>query len=193
MTPEKRKLRKLTARVLQLEQSEAKLTSYTQELERLADAHGLAIQATRDVAVFALAKLADSRDPDTGEHLRRIRDYAQMLGRHLSMLGPYASEIDGEFLDDLYRSSPLHDIGKVGISDAILLKPGRLTTEEFEAMKHHAAIGATTLREAARTCQDGGFFAMAATIAHYHHERWDGTGYPEGLKGLDIPIEARIV
>src|SRR3972149_5872811 len=85
MTPEKRKLRKLTARVLQLEQSEAKLTSYTQELERLANAHTLAIQATRDVAVFALAKLADSRDPDTGEHLRRIRDYAQMLGRHLSM------------------------------------------------------------------------------------------------------------
>ena len=129
------------ARVQHLEQSEAKLRSYTQELERLADAHALAIEATRDVAVFALAKLADSRDPETGEHLTRIRDYAQTLGRRLSVEGPYTSEVDGEFLETLYRSSPLHDIGKVGISDAILLKPGRLTTDEFEAMKRHAAIG----------------------------------------------------
>jgi diguanylate cyclase (GGDEF)-like protein len=193
MISAKREVSELKERVRHLEQSEAKLQSYTQELERLADAHRLAIQATQDVAVFALAKLADSRDPETGEHLTRMRDYAQTLGRHLSEHGPYRSEIDDEFLDSLYRSSPLHDIGKVGISDAILLKPGRLTTEEFETMKRHAAIGATTLREVARTCQSGGFFAMAARIAHYHHERWDGTGYPEGLKGLDIPLEARIV
>ena len=147
----------------------------------------------RDTAVFALAKLAESRDTETGEHLERLRTYSQILAEQLSKEGPYTHLIDDQFLEDMYRSSPLHDIGKVGIQDAILLKPGRLTPEEFEIMKTHAEIGARTLDEAITKTKGGGFLTMAAEIARYHHERFDGTGYPQGLAGLEIPLAARIV
>jgi PAS domain S-box-containing protein len=149
--------------------------------------------ATRDVSVFALAKLAESRDPETGEHLERMRTYSQLLAEHLSREGPYVDQIDENFLQDLFRSSPLHDIGKVAIPDAILLKPGRFTPEEFKVMQTHAAIGAETLESALRHSGDGGFLRMAAGIARWHHERFDGRGYPDGLAGLNIPLAARIV
>lgn len=174
-------------------EAEKKLDNYNKELERVIDARAVAIQATQDIAVFALAKLADSRDTETGEHLIRMRAYAQILAEHLRHEDPYVEVINEQFLNDLYRSSPLHDIGKVGISDAILLKPAKLTTDEFEVMKSHASIGANTLDEAATSGPSGSFFHMAAQIARYHHERWDGSGYPEGLKGTDIPLPARIV
>lgn len=175
------------------EDAEGKLQEYSHELERIADSRAQAIEATQDVAVFALAKLADSRDTETGEHLVRMRAYSQILAERLHEDGLYEDEIDEAFLSDLYRSSPLHDIGKVGISDAILLKPGRLTPEEYEEMKRHAEIGARTLEEVACSSPKGGFFRMAAQVARHHHERWDGTGYPAGLKGRDIPLCARIV
>ena len=98
--------------------------------------------------MFALAQLAESRDRETGEHLDRMREYSQILADQLALQGPYASQIDRQFLDDLYRSSPLHDIGKVGIPDAILLKPGRLTRDEFEIMKQHVSIGTDTIKNA---------------------------------------------
>ena len=149
--------------------------------------------ATRDVSVIALAKLAESRDPETGEHLERMRTYSQLLAEHLSRQGPYVDQIDESFLADLFRSSPLHDIGKVAIPDAILLKPGRLTPEEFKTMQAHAAIGAETLESALRHSGDGSFLRMAAGIARWHHERFDGSGYPDGLSGQNIPLAARIV
>lgn len=173
--------------------AERKLEGYSRELERIVENRSMAIQSTQDIAVFALAKLADSRDTETGEHLVRMRAYSQMIAEQLRISGPYQEAIDDLFLQDLFRSSPLHDIGKVGISDAILLKPGKLTAEEFNAMKQHVRIGAETLQEAAKSSPSGSFFHMAAEIARYHHERWDGCGYLEGLSGYEIPLAARIV
>lgn len=151
------------------------------------------ILATQDIAMLTLAKVAESRDENTGEHILRMRSYSQILAVCLSREGAYAEEIDRQFLDDLYRSSPLHDIGKVGISDALLLKPGRFTPDEFEQIKKHSVIGANTLEEAVFHSPSGSFLAMAAFIARFHHERFDGSGYPAGLKGTDIPLPARIV
>lgn len=173
--------------------AERKLEGYSRELERIVDNRSMAIQETQDIAVFALAKLADSRDTETGEHLVRMRAYSQMIAEQLRISGPYQDDINDSFLQDLFRSSPLHDIGKVGISDAILLKPGKLTSEEFNAMKQHVRIGAETLQEAAKSSPSGSFFHMAAEIARFHHERWDGCGYLEGLKGTEIPLAARLV
>lgn len=188
-----RVLSKLHNAVKRAQDAEEKLQHYNSELERVADARAEAVQATQDIAVFALAKLADSRDNETGEHLVRMRAYSQILAERLSQHGPYTDQIDSQFLDDLYRSSPLHDIGKVGIADSILTKPGKLTKDEFEIMKTHAVIGAETLEETANSSPSGSFFYMAASIARYHHERWNGKGYPDGLSGLDIPLAARIV
>jgi len=148
---------------------------------------------TRDVAVFALAQLAESRDPETGQHLERIRAYCRILAEQLRKEGPYTSLIDEQFVEDIYRSSPLHDIGKVGIPDAILLKPDRLSEREFAILKRHTVIGAGALERAAAHSGCGGFLRMAADIARYHHERFDGTGYPAGLRGFEIPLAARIV
>lgn len=163
------------------------------ELMKLVEQRNVEAVATRDVAVLALAKLAEARDPETGEHLERMRDYCQILAEGLARGGPYADRIDAGFLQDLYRSSPLHDIGKVGIPDEILLKPGRLTAEEFEVMKKHTVIGYDALRQAAQQSEHGGFLGTAAEIALHHHERFDGSGYPDGLKGHQIPLQPRIV
>ena len=153
----------------------------------------LELGRTRDICVHALAQLADSRDPETGEHLLRMQAFAQILAMDLAVHGPYTEQINSQFLEDLWRSSPLHDIGKVGIPDEILLKPGRLTPAEFEVMKGHAVIGAITLEKTSSMTDCGDFLVMAIEIARWHHERFDGTGYPHGLKGNLIPLSARIV
>ena len=171
----------------------AKLASHNAELEEIVKQRTTQITETRDVTVFALAKLAESRDPETGEHLERLRAYSQILAEQLARQGPYANEINEQFLENLYRSSPLHDIGKVGIPDAILLKPGQLTTDEFEIMKRHTLIGEKALKMATEHSGSGGFLAMAIDIARAHHERFSGDGYPSGIAQQDIPLSARIV
>ncbi|MCX5757704.1 MAG: HD domain-containing protein [Candidatus Hydrogenedentes bacterium] len=148
---------------------------------------------TQQVAVFSLAKLAESRDTETGAHLERIRSYARLIGTELAQRGHYREMLTPDFIEEIYHSSPLHDIGKVGILDEILLKPGRLTTEEFEVMKTHTLIGGDTLRAADIEAGPESFLAMGRDIAYYHHERWDGNGYPFGRCRTEIPIEARIV
>ena len=148
---------------------------------------------SRDVTMFALAQLADSRDPDTGTHLERMREYCRVLARQLSGNPKYRDVIDGTYVEALYATSPLHDIGKVGIPDCVLLKPGRLSDREFQIMKSHTLIGAQTLDAAVRKQPEAGFLRMARDIALTHHERWDGTGYPQGLKGEQIPLCGRIV
>ncbi len=166
--------------------------SYTQ-LERLSQLRTAELMAAQEVTVLALAKLVEARDRATGNHLARIRAYSQSLATQLKRNSPYASQIDREFLQDLNRSSPLHDIGKLAISEEILLKPGKLTPKEFEAMKVHTLIGAHVLEEAAGKSAGGGFLKMAAQVARHHHERYDGLGYPLGLSGEQIPLAARIV
>jgi len=146
-----------------------------------------------DVTVAALTKVAEFRDTETGEHLVRMRSYAQIVADELSRHGPYVDQIDEQFLDDLYRASPLHDIGKVGIRDAILLKPGPLTPDEFETMKQHTTIGANILDHVAFGAPGVSFLCMAGTVARFHHEQFDGSGYPAGLVGTETPLAARIV
>jgi putative two-component system response regulator len=148
---------------------------------------------TRDMAIFAMAKLAESRDPETGAHLERVRCYCRELARELSRTPRYAGVVDEAFVHLMYLTSPLHDIGKVGIPDTVLLKPGRLSDNEFEIMKTHTTLGAQTLEAALRAFPGVKFLELARDIAISHHERWDGTGYPLGLKGEEIPLAGRIV
>ena len=172
---------------------EAQIESNHRSLRELATESREQILAVQDVAVLALAKVAESRDNETGQHIIRLRDYANRIGEKLRLEGPYQSQVDSTFLADLFRSSPLHDIGKVGIPDSILLKPGRLTSAEFELMKRHTIIGGNILLDSVMELPAAGFLSMAAKIAHFHHERWDGQGYPSGLAGEEIPLAARIV
>ena len=142
--------------------------------------------------MFSLANLADSRDPETGAHLDRTRSYCALLA-DLTMSSPkFKNRVNPGFVESIYQVSPLHDIGKVAIPDAILLKPDRLNDEEYEAMKSHTIVGANSL-QGVLEYSDQPIFHMAYNICLYHHERWDGTGYPHGIKGEDIPFEARIM
>ncbi|MBX3439525.1 MAG: response regulator, partial [Planctomycetaceae bacterium] len=147
---------------------------------------------SRDMMIFALAKLAESRDAETGEHLERMREYCRIVGEELSTRPKYRDVVDGEYVAQLYLTSPLHDIGKVGIPDRILLKPGKLTPEEFEIMKQHTILGGQTLDAVAANHPEATFLQMARDIALTHHERMDGRGYPHGLKGDEIPLCGRI-
>ncbi len=162
-------------------------------LARIQAAERLLSLETRDVAIFAMAKLAESRDVETGAHLERVMNYSRLLAQQLPAIGRFVDEIDPEFVRLVYSTSPLHDIGKVGIPDGVLLKPGRLDDWEFDIMKTHAAIGAQTLDAALRRFPNVKFLRMARDIAASHHERWDGKGYPHGLKGHAIPLCGRIV
>jgi putative two-component system response regulator len=141
----------------------------------------------------AMLNLASFRDTETGGHLVRVRWYCQALAERLDISGPYRAQIDSTFCENLYRASPLHDIGKVAIDDAILRKPGPLTREEFEVMKTHTTIGSDLLRAAANKLRRANYLEMAAEVARYHHERFDGMGYPERLAGVNIPLAARIL
>jgi HD-GYP domain-containing protein (c-di-GMP phosphodiesterase class II) len=149
-------------------------------------------RSSRDLTIFALARLAESRDPETGLHLERVREYAGVLSQALATCERFRDEIDEEFLALIRVTSALHDIGKVSIPDYILLKPDRLTSEEFEIMKTHSTRGAETLETALRRFPDARYLQMARDVAAYHHERHDGTGYPDGLAGDAIPLCARI-
>ncbi len=153
----------------------------------------LLLLESRELMIFALAKLADSRDNETGSHLERIREYCRSLCLELSTWPEYEDVIDGMFIQSIYETSPLHDIGKVGIPDHILLKPGRLTPEEFAVMTQHAEIGGKTIQTVAGAHPKTLCLKMAYDIAMTHHERWDGTGYPRGLAGEAIPLCGRIV
>ncbi len=147
---------------------------------------------TREMTIFAMAKLAESRDPETGAHLERVRSYCKVLGQHLADQGALKVENPREYVRQLYLTSPLHDIGKVGIPDCVLLKPGRLNDREYAIMKTHTTLGAETLDAATRSYPGTTFLEMARDIALTHHERWDGSGYPYGISGENIPLSGRI-
>ncbi len=147
----------------------------------------------RDLIMVALAKLAEHRDSETGRHVERVTQYALILADELRQQGgPLGEQIDDQFLEALERAVPLHDIGKVAIPDAILRKPGQLTPEEMEIMRSHASIGAATLKPIIQRVRGSRFLSMAVEIIESHHERYDGTGYPNGLAGEEIPLSARI-
>lgn len=161
---------------------EARVRERTQEL-----------QLVQAVTINALAGLAETRDPETGAHIERTRSYVRVLAEQLQRMALPEYPIDDEMADLLYRTAPLHDIGKVGVPDSILLKPGQLTPEEFSEMKKHTVYGYNALHRAAAQLGSNSFLEYAATIAHQHHERWDGKGYPQGLAGSAIALSARLM
>jgi len=148
---------------------------------------------TRDAVIFGLAKLAESRDPVTGNHLERIAVYSTRLTTALRSNPRYRRQLTSAFVKLIGISSALHDIGKVGIKDSILLKPGQLEEQELLVMQTHAVIGGKCIREIESQLGKSNFLQMAREIAFCHHERWDGSGYPKGLAGEEIPLAARIV
>jgi PAS domain S-box-containing protein len=147
----------------------------------------------RAATILGLSKLAEYRDKGTGAHLERIREYAKIIAIEMTGLPAYEDYITEKYIEDIYQSSILHDIGKVGIQDSVLLKPGKLNAEEFDIMKRHAALGGDALAEIESWTEGRSFLTIGIEIAYYHHEKWDGTGYPDGRKGEDIPLAARIV
>ncbi|HEX2009472.1 MAG TPA: two-component system response regulator [Roseateles sp.] len=153
------------------------------------------IHCLRDVGIHALARLAETRDNETGNHILRTREYVRLLGRRLLARAGPALGLEAWDMDMIARSAPLHDIGKVGIPDRILLKPGRLDAAEWAVMRTHAALGAEAIAQAERDA--GGelleHLRYAKQIARSHHERWDGDGYPDGLRGEAIPLPARLM
>lgn len=168
------------------------LELYTKNLEQLVKVRTHEILKTQKTTIFALSKLTELRDPETGEHLERIRNFSVLIAQILKYSG-YEMDITNQYLRDLYDSSILHDIGKVGIPDSILLKPGPLTPEEFAIIKTHTTIGYNALKSASKDLGENSFLKMAMEITLYHHEMWVGGGYPVDLKGKEIPLAARIV
>lgn len=162
-------------------------------LERVRVAERILQLETREALIFAMAKLAESRDPETGQHLERVQRYSVVLCRELAMDSPYSEHITPDFTRLIYQTSPLHDIGKVGIPDAVLQKPGKLTEDEFEIMKRHTVIGADAIRATLEHSPSATFLRMASEIALSHHEKFDGSGYPQGLAGQAIPLSGRVI
>jgi putative two-component system response regulator len=164
-------------------------------LEKLVTQRTHEIAAIQDVTIHAMASLAETRDNETGNHIRRTQNYVKLLAQHLQFHPNYTHflNMDG-VIETLFKSAPLHDIGKVGIPDAILLKPGRFEPSEFEIMKSHPELGQNTILQAESELGiDVPFLQYAKEIAYGHHEKWDGSGYPQGLSGEDIPISARLM
>ncbi len=147
----------------------------------------------RDVMIETLAAIAETRDSDTGNHIRRTQHYIVIVAKSLCAMGYYQETITEDYINLLFKTSPLHDVGKVGIPDAILLKPERLTATEFEMMKTHTYLGYKALHNAEILAENAAFISLAAETAYTHHEKWDGSGYPRGLKGEAIPIEGRLM
>ncbi|MGE5271235.1 MAG: two-component system response regulator [Thiohalocapsa sp.] len=179
---------------LQLKASNDLLKNQNQFLESEVDRRTHEVRAIQDVAVLAVASLAETRDNETGNHIRRTQFYVRSLAMHLRRHPRFRAELDDAAIDLLYKSAPLHDIGKVGIPDRILLKPGRLTLEEFEIMKTHTTLGLDSIMQAEqRLGSPVGFLRYAKEIALSHQEKWDGSGYPEGRRGEEIPLSARLM
>lgn len=152
------------------------------------------LMTLQNVTMLALASLAETRDSDTGNHLKRTQNYMRALGISLANSHRYADVLNSERIDILYKCAPLHDIGKVGIPDKILLKPGRYTPEEFAIMQMHPTLGRDAIAQAqALTEQRLEFLEVAREIVYCHHEKWDGSGYPQGLAGEAIPLSARLM
>jgi putative two-component system response regulator len=169
------------------------IEEHNQTLEDRVQTQVTLITSGQMATIFALSELAESRDPETGEHLYRMCKYCKILALQVGMQAKYRSVVNPTYIDNLHKASPLHDIGKVGIPDRILLKPQALTQDEFSYMKMHATIGADTLRSVDLQFPGNSFIHMGIEIAEGHHEKWDGSGYPHGQRGEDIPLSGRIL
>ena len=179
---------------LELKQARDRLADQNTWLEDEIIQRMLENETTQEVAIRALAYLAETRDPETGNHILRTQAYVYQLALRLKPHPRFAAILNSRYIKLLSRSAPLHDIGKVGIPDAILQKPGPLTPDEWKVMQTHAKLGSDAIEMAEREVEQPlEFLILAKEIAHWHHERWDGSGYPDGLAGDAIPVSARIM
>ena len=179
---------------LQLKRARDFLAHHNHVLQEEVASRTQALAELQDATIRAMASLAETRDNETGNHIRRTQHYVEALARHLQNHPRFKEELTDTNIETIFKSAPLHDIGKVGIPDRILLKPGKLTPEEFEIMKTHTTLGRDAIVAAeSDTTQDNPFFRYAKEITYSHQEKWDGSGYPEGLMGNNIPLSARLM
>jgi len=167
------------------------LDHYNEDLQNEVDEKTRHIVEMHDNLIMSLAAMVESRDNSTGGHIKRTSVGVRILIDEIQKSG--GMKLSDEFCRNIIKAAPMHDLGKIAVDDAVLRKPGRFTPEEFEKMKHHSAEGARVIHEILLKTDDEAFRHIAENVAHYHHERWDGSGYPDGLRGEDIPIEARIM
>jgi putative two-component system response regulator len=178
---------------IQLRRLQRAIETDNNRLQTLVSAQVKKIADAQMETIFAIARLAEARDDETGRHLERIQTFCGLLATGMSERPRHRDVIDSVWIQNLVHASPLHDIGKVAIPDRILMKPGRLSPDEYEIMKTHAALGAGTLRKVHERYPDNQFIGMGIRIAQHHHEWWNGAGYPDGLAGETIPLCARIL
>ncbi len=187
----------LMARVathLDLQKARKTLAKHNEELEAEVEARTRQLAGLQDSLITAMASMSETRDNETGLHIRRTQLYLHALAEHLRENAKFSDYLTERNITMIYKSAPLHDIGKVGVPDRILLKPGRLDADEFEEMKKHTLYGRDTIIAAEKELETPEpFLEIARDIAYMHHEKWDGSGYPTGAKGEDIPIAARMM
>jgi putative two-component system response regulator len=169
------------------------LKKYQDNLENLVKARTMELDLTQEVTIECMTTLTESRDPETGGHIKRTKQYIKILAQKLRYNPKFKDFLDDDTIELIYKSAPLHDIGKVGILDHILFKPAKLTDGEFETIQKHCKIGASAIYTAEKKLGKNSFLHYAGQIAGTHHEKWDGTGYPKGLKGEQIPIPGRMM
>jgi len=167
-----------------------RIVSAQDEEERKHQAHVMHMQ---NQVIYGMANLIESRDGTTGQHVKRTSRYVKMITEKLREMGYYKEEIDDLFLENIYKAAPLHDIGKIRVSDTILLKPGKLTPEEYDLMKRHTTEGVLVFDQTIGGMEDKEYVEIVHAVVGSHHEKWDGSGYPEGKKELEIPLAARIM
>ncbi len=173
--------------------NQLELKMHRDRLEDLVKERTEQLELTQEITIESMGTLAEYRDPETGGHIKRTRQYVKVLAEYLQNHPKFKNYLTDPVIDLLYKSAPLHDIGKVGVKDSILLKPGKITDDEFDEMKKHAAYGRDVLAIQEKKLGTNSFLHHARLIAGSHHEKWDGSGYPDGLAGDEIPIEARIM
>jgi len=186
----------LLARVqnhLELKRARDQIVAQNEILEQRVQERTRELALTQDITILSLASLAETRDNETGNHIRRTQSYVRILADHLLDTGAFPDELSPEINALLEKSAPLHDIGKVGVPDAVLLKPGKLDADEFEVIKTHPHLGMAALQSAEDVLGSTSFLRFAKEIVYSHHEKWDGTGYPQGLSGSGIPLSARLM
>lgn len=178
---------------LRLEEARIVLENQNSILEEKVKERTNLIERTNSATIYCLAALAETRDPETGQHIKRTQEYIKELALELKKNGEYEDILTNAYVELLYKSAPLHDIGKVGVKDGILLKPGKLTAEEFEEMKKHTIYGGESLMVGIKELGEESFLSLAKEIALTHHEKWDGSGYPCGMSNKEIPISGRLM
>jgi putative two-component system response regulator len=173
--------------------NQLELKMHRDYLEEMVQKRTAELELTQDIAIESLGTLAEYRDPETGGHIKRTQNYVKILACYLKDHPDYKEYLDDITVAFLYKSAPLHDIGKVGIPDSILFKKGKLTDDEFNEIKKHSAYGRDAIAISEKKLGKESFLQYARIMAESHHEKWDGTGYPHGLKGKDIPIPGRLM